>query len=331
MRTGYAFLVTLSLSLIQSASALFFLKDQWIGDDFFQGWNWETENDPTHGRVNYVSQAEAISKNLTYVEDDVFFMRADDWSFLNSSSRGRDSIRISSVNAYDDALFVLDLRHMPQGCSTWPAFWTLSQAGPWPNGGEIDIIEGVNLNTDNQATLHTTPMCMMPPDTLRHQAGRTITTNCDTSVNFNTGCGVSFPDSKPSYGMPFNIAGGGIFAALKWRFGIQVWFWPRDEAPPEVRDGVVKEEPLFPGFGWGSPAADFPVYPGFCDYDTHFNAHEMVFDLTFCGDWAGNAWAGSGCGGGTCENFVDNNPSAFAEAYWAINSLRVYTPLFPFP
>jgi hypothetical protein len=66
MRTGYAFLAALSLSLSQCASANFFLKDQWVGQDFFQGWNWETENDPTHGRVNYVSQAEAIANNLAY-------------------------------------------------------------------------------------------------------------------------------------------------------------------------------------------------------------------------------------------------------------------------
>ena len=68
MRTVYAFLAALSFSLIQSASASakFCLKDQWIGKDFYNGWNWETEDDPTHGRVNYVSQADAIRQNLTY-------------------------------------------------------------------------------------------------------------------------------------------------------------------------------------------------------------------------------------------------------------------------
>jgi len=66
MRTGYAFLAALSLSLTRCASGTFLLEDQWIGSDFFRDWNWETSNDPTHGRVNYVGQAEAISKNLTY-------------------------------------------------------------------------------------------------------------------------------------------------------------------------------------------------------------------------------------------------------------------------
>jgi hypothetical protein len=66
MRTVYALLAALSFSLIHCASAKFCLKDQWIGEDFYQGWNWETANDPTHGRVNYVSKADAIRKNLTY-------------------------------------------------------------------------------------------------------------------------------------------------------------------------------------------------------------------------------------------------------------------------
>jgi hypothetical protein len=72
-------------------------------------------------------------------------MRADDQSIVNPSARGRDSMRISSQNAYDEAIFVLDLAHMPAGCATWPSFWTKSQTGPWPVGGEVDIIEGMTL------------------------------------------------------------------------------------------------------------------------------------------------------------------------------------------
>jgi hypothetical protein len=168
MRSGHAFLAALSLSLTQYASAGFYLKEKWVGNDFFRDWNWETKNDPTHGRVNYVSQAEAIAKNLSYgtssscfslipldirihltgtfsVENNAFIMRADDWSIVDPSARGRDSVRISTQNAYGESIFVLDLAHMPAGCATWPAFWTKSQKGPWPHGGEVDIIEGTLL------------------------------------------------------------------------------------------------------------------------------------------------------------------------------------------
>lgn len=42
------------------------LKDSFAGEDFFNGWTWETFQDPTHGRVNYVDQNAAIAKNLSF-------------------------------------------------------------------------------------------------------------------------------------------------------------------------------------------------------------------------------------------------------------------------
>ena len=80
------------------------------------------------------------------VEDNQFIMRADDVSIIDpDDTRGRSSVRIALQKAYDDSVIVLDLEHMPAGCATWPAFWTLSSTGPWPDGGEIDIIEGTPL------------------------------------------------------------------------------------------------------------------------------------------------------------------------------------------
>jgi hypothetical protein len=118
-----------------------------------------------------------------------FVMRVDDKNPISAGARGRDSVRIVSMQAYGVSMVVLQLTHMPEGCATWPAFWSLSAAGPWPKGGEIDIIEGtyllsnfdldlllifyvitgVNLNTENLASLHTSPDCSMPSS--RRQCG----------------------------------------------------------------------------------------------------------------------------------------------------------------
>ncbi|KAI9462903.1 concanavalin A-like lectin/glucanase domain-containing protein, partial [Lactarius psammicola] len=301
--------------------------------------DWVTRDDPTHGRVNYVSQAEAQSKNLTYVEGGKFFMRADDWSIVSPSARGRDSIRISSQNTYDEAIFMLDLQHMPAGSNTWPAFWTRGKTGPWPNGGEIDIIEGINLKIHNQAAcypkLHDAPRYIaLATDwnsERKNNCGRdTSLTDCNTAANNNAGCGVIFSDPDPfctSYGAPFNRAGGGYFVTYRGRDSVKVWYYPRHRFAPEViRVGAPWGVPVYPDIFWGIPAANFPFCPDLCDYEQHFNAHQIIFDLTFCGDWAGSLWPTSGCGAGTCEDFVNDNPSAFADAYWEINSLRVYTP-----
>jgi hypothetical protein len=57
-----------------------------------------------------------------------------------------------------------------------------------------------------------------------------------------------------------------------------------------------------------------------------FRDQQIVFDTTFCGDWAGNTWSTSSCAqkADICDSYVQNNPAAFADAYWSINALKVY-------
>ena len=133
-------------------------------------------------------------------------------------------------------------------------------------------------------TLHTLPACVVPDQARRAHTGTSLSTNCDTRVNYNQGCGVRGPPA--SYGAPFNARRGGWFAmARSPREGIRVWFWPRDDpaVPADVRwavgDAEVRE--VFPGPGWGAPVAHFPMGRE-CDYESHFDEHMMVFDLTFC-------------------------------------------------
>jgi len=69
----------------------------------------------------------------------------------------------------------------------------------------------------------------------------------------------------------------------KGRDSVKVWFYPRIGYVPEViRDGAQRGKPMHPDITWGFPAANFPFYPDRCNYEQHFNAHQIVFDLTFC-------------------------------------------------
>ncbi|KIJ68156.1 glycoside hydrolase family 16 protein [Hydnomerulius pinastri MD-312] len=308
--------------LLQAWTGQYVLNVSYVGQDFLDGFNFQTMDDPTHGYVNYVDQDTALQKNLTYVTDSTFVMRADDLTSVSPGARGRDSIRIMSQDAYGDALYMLDIAHMPAGCATWPAWWTLSQQGPWPQGGEIDIIEGVNLSPNNLASLHTMPNCSMSPN--RAQKGTTASTNCDTSYNYNQGCGTNFKEPQ-SYGAAFNQAGGGYFMmerdATK---GISMWFVPRSTFPTTALfDGSPDPNPN--QLSATMPDAYFPTYAN-CNSQGHFNDHSIVFDLTLCGDWAGNqdVWNASGCAAKALD-FVNNNPDEFSEAYWEINSLKIYT------
>ncbi|KAF5370816.1 hypothetical protein D9758_001861 [Tetrapyrgos nigripes] len=314
------------------------LQCEYRGHDFLS-WIWNTFDDPTHGRVNYIDKATALASNLTFASDDKFIMRTDSTSFVPSASRGRNSNRIQSPDAFGNSILVLDVQHMPTGCATWPAFWTVSQGGPWPTGGEIDIIEGqfmyflfsfyvtqgfigVNLNTMNLASLHTLPQCAMPP--IRAQTGQTVSTDCDSAVNYNQGCGVSSSNPR-SYGPGFNACGGGWYVMERSDIGVKIWFFSRCEVASVPLEVQSLYSPTISTLAWPQPDAFFPFGEN-CSYNDHFDPHSIIFDTTLCGDWAGTAFATSGCGAAQCSDYVDQNPGAFVDSFWEINYLRVYLP-----
>ncbi|CAA7267292.1 unnamed protein product [Cyclocybe aegerita] len=210
---------------------------------------------------------------------------------------------------------VFNIRHMPVGCGTWPAVWTVG--GNWPNQGEIDILEGVNNQGPNTVTLHTSSGCTMPAS--RAQTGTALLNNCDVAASNNAGCGVRMTDTR-SYGSIFNNKGGGWFAVERTNSFIKVWFWSRAATgmiPSDVLNGATSVNTN----NWGTPRAYFPNTN--CPISSKFGLHNIVINLTFCGDWAGNAYGSSGCPG-TCIDYVNNNPSAFTNAYFDFAWLKIY-------
>lgn len=147
--------------------------------------------------------------------------------------------------------------------------------------------------------------------------GQLSSSNCDVSSGDNTGCGITTGDTA-TYGSRFNANGGGTYATEWTGTSISVFFWPRGSEPSDVTSGSPNPS------SWGVPLAHFS---GGCDIATSFTNQQIVFDTTFCGQWAGAVWDGSTCAqqtGTTCEGFVGQNPSAFREAFWTINGLKVY-------
>ncbi|KAG7448708.1 2 beta-glucanase [Guyanagaster necrorhizus] len=297
------------------ASVSYSQTDSFVGSQFNSGFTYEAIADPTNGCVNYVNAATAASQNLTYASDDTFILRSDFTTVLSATGPGRNSVRLQSNEQYgSNTVMVFNIRHMPQGCGTWPAVWTF--ADPWPTMGEIDILEGVNDQTYNQATLHTSPGCTMP--TSRNETGVALTYDCDTAVNGNSGCGVQIQNAL-SYGPPFNDNGGGWYAVERTDTFIKIWFWARNNnnVPADVQDG----NPSVDTDAWGIPFAYFPDTS--CSISDHFGAHNIIINLTFCGDWAGSVYSDSSCPS-TCVDYVDNNPAAFIDAYFDFAWVKVY-------
>lgn len=299
-------------ALVRLSIAGYVLEDDYSPTNFFDSFDFFSGQDPTNGFVSYVDQSTAQSSNLINSTSSSVYMGVD---HTNVTPNGRPSVRLTSKKSYDSGLVILDLAHMPAGCGTWPAFWTV---GPnWPDNGEIDIIEGVNEQSTNAMTLHTGPGCSIT--NTGGFSGSITTSNCDINAagqSTNAGCQI-MESATNSYGAGFNSNNGGVYATLWNSNAITIYFFPRSSIPSDIASGSPNPS------GWGTPAA---VFKGGCDISSTFKSQQIVFDTTFCGDWAGVVWSSGSCASkaSTCNAFVENNPSAFANAYWSINSLKVY-------
>ncbi|KAJ4384672.1 hypothetical protein N0V86_000273 [Didymella sp. IMI 355093] len=330
--------------------------------NFFSAFNFFSGPDPTNGFVQYQNATSAIAQNLIgYLPDtQSVFLGVD---HTTKDPNGRSSVRLESKKGWNTGLLVADIRHMPAStCGTWPAYWLVGSDAElngnitWPDAGEIDILEGVNDDTSNSITLHSTAGCMVENSTSGAGmgsdgtslafSGHLKTDNCDVAApdqGGNVGCSIAAPSTAPpfdlkskrspsspafpSYGTPFNAAQGGIYALEITPLSISVWFIPRASPAytalfPTPADSTFQLTTLTPS-SFGTPIARFA---GSCDMAQKFRNLKIVFDTTFCGPWAGGAWESGGCaqktGVASCQDYVRDHPEAFKDAYWEIAGLK---------
>ncbi|KAF7310936.1 hypothetical protein HMN09_00636900 [Mycena chlorophos] len=233
--------------------------------------------------------------------------------------------------------FTVDGRRRPVAlCMTRPsALLFISRSSP-SRLAKLTSIEGVHDNEHNQVTWHTGPgalVCGCNLSLASNFTGSVVTNNgvpntqCDGLLDGNAGCGIT-EWSKASYGEFFTSQGGGVYA-MKWdEEGIAGHFVraflpslsailptvDRSAIPPDIISGNPTPT------GWGTPVAS--LAPSGCDPVTNFVNHSIVFDITFCGDWAGNSYATSGCPGSCTTHLMD--PTNYVNASWIINTLKVY-------
>lgn len=316
--------IGLAALMVQTASAAYTLVDKYDSTNFFNAFDFFSDPDPTKGFVNYLPATAANNNSVLagYAAaehpdaSDTIYMGVD-FATHDPTSPGRDSIRVHSQKTYTKGLFIADVKHMPGSiCGVWPAFWTFGDN--WPLQGEIDVLEGVNDQQTNKITLHTGPGCTMKPaGSLK--TSMLVDPNCNAGNAFQ-GCGFDTVDTA-GYGDGFNRIGGGIYA-LEWTSDfIRVFFFPRHSIPSDLSSAASVPDPS----SWGNPVAAFSGDG--CDIDAHFQEHRIVFDTTFCGEWAGNVWQTIGeckATGMSCVDYVRGNPEVYKEAFWELYGVRVY-------
>lgn len=275
------------------------------------------------GYNTYVSKskAEALGIASVVTEKDERTGEEEEFVYMSSSptEKGpRDSVRLEGKKRFDRGLFILDVRHMPDGPGVWPAFWLTDEA-VWPRNGEIDILEGVNGQTRAKTALHTSDKCDMyahVPSYSKSGDWEWITGIPDTYTgepDFQTSkpadnCWVMAPhqwanegctavhDRNDTIGAPVNNYGGGVYALEYDPANRYMKSWVFSPDLPENLEAAIKtaglEDPrkrVMPDpHSWGIPYAYFAVGEATGCSANHFKNMRLVFNLAFCGNVAGN-------------------------------------------
>ncbi|KAL2060982.1 hypothetical protein VTL71DRAFT_9034 [Oculimacula yallundae] len=279
----------LSISGVQGiVSDTYVLDTSYSGTTFFDDFDFWTDPDPTNGFVSYQSHASSLSKSLISTSNNVAHIGVDHTTTL--SADGQDGGR-ESVR--------------------------ISSKKKFTHGLFLADIKHMPGNICG-AVLRSVVACF--GDTCTISGANSLGTLQSNDCNQNHGYGCSITSSSSiSYGSSFNTALGGVYATQWTSDYIRIWFFPRESIPTNILSG--EPDPST----WGLPDANFQ---GNCDVDGLFKDHQIVFDTTFCGDWAGGAWSGDevcNAKAGTCQEFVASNPEAFVDAYWDINYVKVFT------
>ncbi|UZJ52524.1 hypothetical protein CBS101457_001844 [Exobasidium rhododendri] len=303
------------------------------GSGFWSGNNWDfwDQPDPTHGQVLYRSEADAKSQGLVGLKNGAAFMRA---SNQDISGTNRPSVRFQSKQAFDSGLVIFDVRKLPIGCSTWPALWS---TGPdWPRNGEIDVVEGVGYTAGgknvNQMTVHLAQNSPLQLTKRGSEMDKRATSflgkvmkngsNCDQWSSGNPGC--AFFDSNqhgPSWGEPFNAAGGGVWAMqFGHGEGVKIWFWGRQSGkiPSELSQANISPKHLDPGT-WGTPMSNFQNSA----INDMIKGQNIIMDITIGGDWAGNVPMDGACAGQNLQTAIKKG-SNYDDAEFIINAIDIY-------
>ncbi|KAF9240470.1 concanavalin A-like lectin/glucanase domain-containing protein [Melanogaster broomeanus] len=299
---------------------------EYAGSTFFDGWDFYGSWDNlTLGNATWVNQSVATSQQLAYVNSEGHaIIKVDNVTDVLDGAL-RNSVRITSQDVYDiGSLWIIDLNHIPYGCSVWPAFWSFGSN--WPDDGEIDIIEGINLMDSNQMAIHTTPGCTHSDNV--DQLGATGST---TDCSLGPGCTVT-ETSPNSFEADFATAGGGVWATQFDTSGIYIWFWSRPDVPPSI--ALANSTSSMDTSQWGTPHATY--LSATCDISQYFTPQNLVLDITLCGDWAGvPSIYDSSCATagptGICYNDSVVGPGSprYDNAYFDISYIRTYTTSLP--
>ncbi|ODA79416.1 hypothetical protein RJ55_05009 [Drechmeria coniospora] len=295
-----------------------------VTHNFFDKFNFMTHKDYNNGYVKYLSQEDAEKQGIAAYEDGEVYLGVDHKRIVKAGDVGRSSFRIESKTTFKHGLLIARFTHLPDNsCGSWPAFWTLGDL-EWPNGGEVNMLEGWNMDKSNKPVIHVGPeskygRCMIEGS---NSTASIRSFNCDNQYENKQknqykfqGCGAS--DSKA----PFADPKGGIYA-MEWTSDfIKLYSWRTGSEPANVGQDSPDTST------WGMPSMFLKNEN--CDIDRHFTNQRIILDIAFCGNpVAQDVFWGQGCKAKTkeavCADYVGKNPADFKDTYFRIKDIRYF-------
>ncbi|KAI0031213.1 hypothetical protein K488DRAFT_52606 [Vararia minispora EC-137] len=321
--------VALVLGLpISFVRAQYTLKKTYQGSSFFDDWTFYGNFDDTNnGHVIYLNRQDAFSQKLVSItQANNAIIRVDNFTTLPITSptlvEKRNSVRINTNDLYGvGSLWVADFAHVPYGCGVWGAFWstptnTSINFAPWPTGGEIDTFESWNLIQDSHYTLHTIPGCTVTNPSQTSSAFASMDCSAGNPVGAQ-GCSSNSTDQN-TVGPNFSNVGGGIWITELASTGISIWFFERANIPQSLKGNATSLDTST----FGTPAFNVPSTS--CNVGSVFKPQSLIFDITLCGEADYNQTQTCASRGACLQNTVWGNGSNFDEAYFEIQSIKVF-------
>lgn len=251
------------------------------GESFFESWEFKWR-DYNHGASQYLLQRDAEKAGVVEAHKTHAILRAGEPS--PSWKYKRQTAKIATKGTWNHFLATMSYSHLPYGCGVWPAFFTLATNSPWPKGGEMDILEYVNMDV-SKSSFHTGSGCILKRQEVFKEGlmpdRNAMDYDCETAYPDKLGCA---PNKWMRTGEQWSNSPGVV--AMEWTEDfIKIFFIPEREIPEDLKSEAPKPETwrkwLF---------SYYPLKASGCTAD-HIQPQQLVMQINFCGDWASKVWS----------------------------------------
>ncbi|EJD51605.1 hypothetical protein AURDEDRAFT_181840 [Auricularia subglabra TFB-10046 SS5] len=217
------------------------------------------------------------------------------------------------------SLVVLNVTHMPQGCSLAPIFRTHAKPAQPLTGGSVTVFKRRNFQENATSTLsHMLGNCLLNDDRLADRMQGSIipnSLNCTSSEE----CAISYPEPPKDRSM------AGTWVLSLAEIAIAIWFFPVNATvvPPALwNDTIRAPEEL------GIPVARFAFDDPSCKLRDMIEPQYLTISMPLCDGYAdapGQFGAPeSTCPGRCYDDWVLGDGTGFRDAFMSIASLRIY-------